>query len=109
MVQGTRAVSAGEGVVGWSPWTTASGASSPRSTSREIRGDDAHHVHFKLMAWIALDRALRLLLPSRLHLERHRGSEQRIRILPAGKTDTLRSFVVDRGCTPGGRTLSHGI
>ena len=26
----------------------------------EIRGDGAHHVHSKLMAWLALDRALRL-------------------------------------------------
>ena len=26
----------------------------------EIRGDDAHHVHSKLMGWLALDRALRI-------------------------------------------------
>jgi GH15 family glucan-1,4-alpha-glucosidase len=26
----------------------------------EVRGDDAHHVHSKLMAWLALDRALRI-------------------------------------------------
>ena len=26
----------------------------------EIRGDGAHHVHSKLMAWLALDRALRI-------------------------------------------------
>jgi GH15 family glucan-1,4-alpha-glucosidase len=26
----------------------------------EIRGDEAHHVHSKLMAWLALDRALRI-------------------------------------------------
>jgi GH15 family glucan-1,4-alpha-glucosidase len=26
----------------------------------EVRGDEAHHVHSKLMAWLALDRALRI-------------------------------------------------
>jgi GH15 family glucan-1,4-alpha-glucosidase len=39
----------------------------------EIRGDAAHHVHSKLMGWLALDRALRIAnthrLPSRQRLE----------------------------------------
>jgi len=36
----------------------------------EVRGDPAHHVHSKLMAWLALDRALRIG-------ERHRLSARR--------------------------------
>ncbi len=35
-------------------WTT------PDAGIWEIRGDGAHHVHSKLMAWLALDRALRI-------------------------------------------------
>jgi GH15 family glucan-1,4-alpha-glucosidase len=31
----------------------------------EIRGDGAHHVHSKLMAWLALDRALRIAVTHR--------------------------------------------
>jgi GH15 family glucan-1,4-alpha-glucosidase len=31
----------------------------------EIRGDGAHHVHSKLMAWLALDRALRIAFTRR--------------------------------------------
>ncbi|MDQ4132577.1 MAG: glycoside hydrolase family 15 protein, partial [Actinomycetota bacterium] len=38
----------------------------------EIRGDGAHHVHSKLMAWLALDRALRIA-------PYHRVSARRVR------------------------------
>src|SRR5690606_19305106 len=32
----------------------------PDSGIWEVRDDEAHHVHSKLMAWLALDRALRI-------------------------------------------------
>jgi len=38
----------------------AQGWSEPDAGIWEIRGDAAHHVHSKLMAWLALDRALRI-------------------------------------------------
>ena len=50
----------------------------------EIRGDGAHHVHSKLMAWLALDRALRIAethrTPARQHAplgDRARGHRRR--------------------------------
>ena len=38
----------------------ATGWRTPDAGIWEIRGDGAHHVHSKLMAWLALDRALRI-------------------------------------------------
>ena len=38
----------------------------------EVRGDPQHHVHSKLMAWLALDRALRIADSHRLSQRRHR-------------------------------------
>ena len=38
----------------------AKGWRTPDAGIWEIRGDGAHHVHSKLMAWLALDRALRI-------------------------------------------------
>ena len=38
----------------------------------EIRGDPAHHVHSKVMAWLALDRALRLAETHRTRASRRR-------------------------------------
>lgn len=38
----------------------------------EVRGDAQHHVHSKLMAWLALDRALRIADTHRLSQRRHR-------------------------------------
>jgi GH15 family glucan-1,4-alpha-glucosidase len=38
----------------------------------EVRGDMAHHVHSKLMAWLALDRALRLAETHRLPARQRR-------------------------------------
>jgi GH15 family glucan-1,4-alpha-glucosidase len=38
----------------------ATGWKTPDAGIWEIRGDGAHHVHSKLMAWLALDRALRI-------------------------------------------------
>ncbi|RZT28578.1 GH15 family glucan-1,4-alpha-glucosidase [Kribbella sp. VKM Ac-2569] len=44
--------------------------SEPDAGIWEVRGDQVHHVHSKLMAWLALDRALRIA-------ETHRLSERR--------------------------------
>jgi GH15 family glucan-1,4-alpha-glucosidase len=41
----------------------------------EIRGDAAHHVHSKLMAWLALDRALRIGETHRLRARQRRRWE----------------------------------
>ena len=38
----------------------------------EVRGDAQHHVHSKLMAWLALDRALRIADTRRVSKRRHR-------------------------------------
>ncbi len=44
----------------------------------EVRGDEAHHVHSKLMAWLALDRALRIAATRRTSAKRiRRWQEQR--------------------------------
>src|SRR5690606_16314065 len=44
----------------------------------EIRGDEAHHVHSKLMAWLALDRAARIAAYRGTSRQRlHRWREQR--------------------------------
>jgi GH15 family glucan-1,4-alpha-glucosidase len=42
----------------------------------EIRGDDAHHVHSKLMAWLALDRALRIARCHNTSARRLRGWDE---------------------------------
>ncbi len=61
----------------------------------EIRGDGAHHVHSKVMGWLALDRALRLSA-------RHRTSARRVRRWSAHRraiADEVRSrgFDASRG------------
>ena len=48
----------------------------------EIRGDGAHHVHSKLMAWLALDRALRIAAELGRSEERRVGKECRSRWSP---------------------------
>src|SRR5436305_2456964 len=55
----------------------------------EIRGDGAHHVHSKLMAWLALDRALRIA-------QNHRVSARRQRRW-AAERDAVASDVNARG------------
>jgi GH15 family glucan-1,4-alpha-glucosidase len=68
----------------------------------EIRGDAAHHVHSKLMGWLALDRALRIAgshpLPAR---RRRRWEEAR---------DALVADLARRGVDPatGNYTRSYG-
>jgi len=55
----------------------------------EIRGDVVHHVHSKLMAWLALDRALRIT-------EHHRLSGRRRRRWSAER-DALAADISARG------------
>jgi GH15 family glucan-1,4-alpha-glucosidase len=55
----------------------------------EIRGDAAHHVHSKLMAWLALDRALRIA-------EHHRTRARRRRVW-ARERKAVAAEIVARG------------
>jgi GH15 family glucan-1,4-alpha-glucosidase len=77
----------------------------------EVRGPAAHHVHSKLMAWLALDRALRIA--------EHRGSPGRRRFGGADarrrerwrrERDALAADIADRGFDParGFFTRSYG-
>lgn len=68
----------------------------------EVRADTAHHVHSKLMAWLALDRAVRLA-------EHHRTSAPRVRRWSAER-DALHEEITRRGFDPekGSYTRSYG-
>jgi GH15 family glucan-1,4-alpha-glucosidase len=68
----------------------------------EVRGNPAHHVHSKLMAWLALDRALRIAVY-------HRTSARRRRRWAAAR-DAMASEVVSRGfdSAKGSFTRSYG-
>jgi GH15 family glucan-1,4-alpha-glucosidase len=76
--------------------------SEPDAGIWEIRGDGAHHVHSKLMAWLALDRVLRIAAelgaPDR---KRRRWRQQR---------DAIAAEVTSRGFDPakGAYTRSYG-
>jgi GH15 family glucan-1,4-alpha-glucosidase len=63
--------------------------SEPDAGIWEIRGDGAHHVHSKLMGWLALDRALRIA-------ERQRAP-QRQRQAWAAQRDALAAEVTVKG------------
>jgi len=68
----------------------------------EIRGDGAHHVHSKLMAWLALDRALRIAATHRIPArERTRWQVER---------DAIAAEVATRGFDPalGAYTRTYG-
>ena len=68
----------------------------------EVRGSEAHHVHSKLMAWLALDRALRIAAHRRTSAKRmRRWREQR---------DAIAAEVRVRGFDPelGSYTRSYG-
>jgi GH15 family glucan-1,4-alpha-glucosidase len=65
----------------------------------EIRGDQAHHVHSKLMGWLALDRALRLA-------GRHRTSRRR-RQRWARERDAIAADVTTRGFNPARKTYTR--
>ena len=68
----------------------------------EIRGEAAHHVHSKLMAWLALDRALRIARTHRLPARRRRRWEV--------ARDAVAADVTRRGFDPirGSYTRSYG-
>jgi GH15 family glucan-1,4-alpha-glucosidase len=65
----------------------------------EIRADTAHHVHSKLMAWLALDRALRMA-------EHHRTAAGRVRRWKAER-DALHAEIVRRGFDPEKRSYTR--
>jgi GH15 family glucan-1,4-alpha-glucosidase len=65
----------------------------------EIRGDAAHHVHSKLMAWLALDRALRIA-------GRQRTSARRRRRWSAER-DALAGDILARGFDPARGTFTR--
>jgi Glycosyl hydrolases family 15 len=52
----------------------------------EIRGDAAHHVHSKLMGWLALDRALRIASTHRLPARHRRADRTRRHRRPGAGT-----------------------
>jgi GH15 family glucan-1,4-alpha-glucosidase len=64
----------------------------------EVRGDGAHHVHSKLMAWLALDRALRIA-------ETHR-TPARQRIRWQTQRDAIATDVTARGWNPAVRSYT---
>jgi GH15 family glucan-1,4-alpha-glucosidase len=68
----------------------------------EIRADTAHHVHSKLMAWLALDRAIRMA-------QHHRTAAPRVRRWRAER-DALHAEITRRGFDPekGSYTRSYG-
>jgi GH15 family glucan-1,4-alpha-glucosidase len=68
----------------------------------EIRGDGAHHVHSKLMAWVALDRALRIAATHRT------AARQRARWLT--QRDAIATDVSAHGFNPdlGSYTRTYG-
>jgi GH15 family glucan-1,4-alpha-glucosidase len=69
--------------------TTAAHWREPDAGIWEIRGDAAHHVHSKLMAWLALDRALRIAVDHRTSARRRRRWE--------AERDALAAEVAARG------------
>ena len=68
----------------------------------EIRGDPAHHVHSKLMGWLALDRGLRIADTHRLPARQRRRWQS--------ARDAIATQVRDRGYNPamGSYTRSYG-
>ncbi|QNN53959.1 glycoside hydrolase family 15 protein [Nocardioides mesophilus] len=76
----------------------------------EVRGDEAHHVHSKLMAWTALDRALRIARSHRLPARQRRRWEAAREALGAELRE--RGFDADAGTytrTYGSRDLDAAL
>jgi len=73
--------------------------SAPDAGIWEVRDDAAHHVHSKLMAWLALDRALRMSATHRL------GAGQRRRWLSA--LDQLGTEIRSKGIDPARNTYTR--
>jgi GH15 family glucan-1,4-alpha-glucosidase len=65
----------------------------------EIRGDGAHHVHSKLMAWLALDRALRIAAEL--------GTSGRRRRWWQTQRDAIAADVTSRGFNPSKATYTR--
>ena len=70
----------------------------------EIRGDEAHHVHSKLMAWLALDRAIRIAETHRTaarHVARWRTARDAVasEVTTAGFNVELGSYTRTYGST----------
>jgi GH15 family glucan-1,4-alpha-glucosidase len=67
-----------------------------------MRGPEAHHVHSKLMAWLALDRAIRIA--------QDRGAPARHRRAWQDERDAIAAEVMHRGFDPvkGAYTRSYG-
>ena len=69
----------------------------------EVRGPPAHFVHSKLMAWVALERCIRLArgfgTPERLDVWREEADALRATILGDGWNDSVGSFVQAFGRT----------
>jgi GH15 family glucan-1,4-alpha-glucosidase len=65
----------------------------------EIRGDAAHHVHSKLMAWLALDRALRIAAEL--------GTSGRRRRWWQTQRDAIAADVTSRGFNPSKATYTR--
>jgi GH15 family glucan-1,4-alpha-glucosidase len=76
--------------------------SEPDAGIWEIRGDGAHHVHSKLMAWLALDRALRIATEL--------GAPGRRRRWWLRQRDAIAADVITRGfdAAKGAYTRSYG-
>lgn len=82
--------------------TVASRWREPDAGIWEVRAEPAHHVHSKMMAWLALDRALRIAA-------HHRTAASRTRRWAAERA-ALREEIVRRGFDPdkGSYTRSYG-
>ena len=75
-----------------SPTRSPAAGSEPDAGIWEIRGDGAHHVHSKLMGWLALDRALRIA-------ERHRAPQRRRRGGGRQQRDAIAAEVTVHGAS----------
>ncbi len=76
--------------------------SEPDAGIWEIRGDAVHHVHSKLMAWLAIDRGLRIAQTHRISApqrERWRGARDAIgaEVRKRGFSDALGSYTRSYG------------
>jgi GH15 family glucan-1,4-alpha-glucosidase len=72
--------------------TVAAGWREPDAGIWEVRGEPSHHVHSKLMAWLALDRALRIAAHHRISTRRRRRWQ--------AEQDAIAAEVTARGFDP---------
>jgi GH15 family glucan-1,4-alpha-glucosidase len=76
----------------------------------EVRGPGAHHVHSKLMAWLALDRAIRIAERRGPRRRRFGNADARRRVRWRRERDALAADITDRGfdAARGTFTRSYG-